>query len=844
MSTLFKKHLFILPFLIVFGCKTSRNISKIDPNADAPDSTEVKVDAPEKLIYRAAESRIWDLIHTHLDLSFDWENQYVNGIAVLELSPYFFPQDDLTLDAKGFDILKVSKLTPQGQQDLSFEYDGEELDVTLDTEYTKGDKIQIRIEYIAKPNERTVGGSEAITSDKGLYFINPLGEEPNKPQQIWTQGETESNSAWFPTIDSPNERCTQEMYITVNDRFKTLSNGTLVYSQKNEDHTRTDYWKMDKPHAPYLFMLAIGEFSVVKDKWNNIPIDYWVEPEYEKYAKDVFGNTPEMMTFFSELLDYPFPWAKYSQVVVRDYVSGAMENTTASVFMEDLQITSREKLDENWDYIIAHELMHQWFGDLVTCESWSNLPLNEGFANYSEYLWNEYKYGQEEADYNNWIELNNYLSEAEAKQVPLVRYYYEDREDMFDNHSYAKAGLTLHMLRKYIGDEAFFASLNLYLKSNAFQSVEIHDLRLAFEEVTGEDMNWFFDQWYFEPGHPILDVSHTYENDSLYLYINQVQDTTIAPIYTLPVFIDVYANDEVDRYPLMVQNLSEEYQWYYPSKPNLVLFDSDQQLLGEVYHEKSDEELSFQYSNSELFIPRFEALNEIQERLDSDYAEEITKKALDDPNWRIKSLAIDLASKNEMLSDAAVLTKVESYLDHERSDVRASALSALLELDAYTYIDQLQEALKDSAYSVVGVALATYVELPDAESEVVESYADEKNVNVLLPVADYYLQNGDSTKYGWFVNKSKLLTGTDQYYFLQYLVQYMLEAPLSQQESSIEFFKNLALNGSQYYTRLMGVQGLMVVSEIEGVMPIIIEAVSKETDPRLIEFYDQLREGN
>lgn len=417
--------------LFINGCKSSQpsssNSRQSDSNVTESNTSIANSELPviEKTppIYRAAKSRIWDLLHTKLEISFNWANQLVNGIAQLELTPFLYTQENLILDAKGFDILKVSRLTRDGQIDLVYDYDGEKVDITLDREYKKGERVQVRIAYIAQPNKLEEGGSEAISSDKGLYFINPLKSDPNKPQQIWTQGETESNSAWFPTIDSPNERCTQEMFITVADKFKTLSNGKLVYSRKNEEGMRTDYWKMDKPHAPYLFMLAVGEFSVVREEGSKIPIDYWVEPAYEEYADDIFGNTPEMMTFFSELFEYPYPWDKYSQVVVRDYVSGAMENTTASVFMEDLQVTNRELLDEHWDYIIAHELIHQWFGDLVTCESWSNLPLNEGFANYGEYLWNEYKYGVEEADYNGWVELQSYLAEAETKKVPLIRYY-------------------------------------------------------------------------------------------------------------------------------------------------------------------------------------------------------------------------------------------------------------------------------------------------------------------------------------------------------------------------------------------------------------------------------------
>ncbi|MDW8288725.1 MAG: M1 family metallopeptidase, partial [Flammeovirgaceae bacterium] len=434
------------------------------------------------------------------------------------------------LDAKGFDIRRIGRIYQQDTIDLSFNYDGKKLEVLLDRVFKRNETLHLFVDYVAKPNEITVKGSEAITEDKGLYFINPLGKEKDKPRQIWTQGETEASSCWFPTFDAPNVKTKQEIFITVDTAFRTISNGTLVFQRNNNDGTRTDYWKQDKPHAPYLFAMAIGKYAEIKDQWRHVPLFYYVEPEYAPYAKDIFGNTPEMMEFFSKLLDYPYPWDKYAQVVVRDFVSGAMENTSVSIFMEQLQVDKRSLLDHHWDAIIAHELFHHWFGNLVTCESWANLPLNESFANYSEYLWLEYKYGVDEADLHWQGELEQYLNESIRKQEPLIRYYYRDKEDMFDSHSYAKGGLILHYLRKIVGEEAFRESLQLYLKQNAFKKAEIHQLRLAFEEVTGEDLNWFFDQWFLKPGHPDIFLSEQYENGVVSLTVRQRQDLQRTPL--------------------------------------------------------------------------------------------------------------------------------------------------------------------------------------------------------------------------------------------------------------------------------------------------------------------------
>jgi len=286
---------------------------------------------------------------------------------------------------------------------------------------------------------------------------------------------------------------TDEIYMTVPAKYVTLSNGKLISSIKNADGTRTDYWKMDLPHSPYLLFMGVGEFSIVKDSYKGKEVSYYVEKEYEKVARKIFGLTPEMIKFFSEkVTGIDFPWAKYAQIVGRDYVSGAMENTTSTLHGEGAQQNARELVDGNvWESTIAHELFHQWFGDLVTAESWSNITVNESFADYSEYLWNEYKYGMDAALDDNVSQMGRYFSNPADAKKDLVRFYYADKEDVFDNVSYPKGGRILNMLRHYVGDSAFFKSLNYYLTVNKFGNGSAHKLRLAFEQVTGMDLNWF-----------------------------------------------------------------------------------------------------------------------------------------------------------------------------------------------------------------------------------------------------------------------------------------------------------------------------------------------------------------
>ena len=459
--------------------------------------------------YRAAETRVNDLIHTSLDIRPDFEKKYLNGKANLLFQAYFYPTETLILDAKGLDINEVSLVSDSSRKKLKYTYDSLKLTITLDRVYKRNETYQIFIDYTSKPELLRNKGSVAITDTKGLYFINADGKDKSKPKQIWTQGETEYNSAWFPTIDSPNERMTQEISITVDTSFSTISNGLMLYSRFNNDGTRTDVWKQSVGAAPYLSMFAAGKFAVIHDKWKNIEVNYYLDPEFAGVGKKIFGNTPEMIDFFSERLGFDFPWEKYSEIVVHDYVSGAMENTGAVIFGDFMQRNDRELIDKTNEDVVSHELFHHWFGDLVTCESWSNLPLNESFATYGEYLWNEHKYGGEEADLGIQTDMNAYLnSSAKGKSPRLIRFNYEDKEDMFDNISYQKGGRILHMLRKLVGDEAFFQSLKLYVQTNKFTAVEAQNLRLAFEQVTGEDLNWIFNYWCFRKLHPILDFKY------------------------------------------------------------------------------------------------------------------------------------------------------------------------------------------------------------------------------------------------------------------------------------------------------------------------------------------------
>jgi len=665
--------------------------------------------------YRAFATKINDLVHTKLDAKFDYSNSYLNGKAWITLKPHFYPTDSLQLDAKGFKINKVEIVKTGGKNGtLKYSYDSSFLNITLDRTYKASETYTVYIDYVAMPNNLKTQGSAAINDAKGLYFINPKGEEKDKPTQIWTQGETESTSAWVPTIDKPNQKTTNEFYMTVPAKYVTLSNGKLMSQIKNADGTRTDYWKMDQPHAPYLFFMGVGEYAIVKDTYKGKEVNYYVEKEYEKVAKKIFGNTPEMMKFFSEkVTGIEYPWVKYSQIVGRDYVSGAMENTTATLHQESAQQDARELMDGNgWEGTIAHELFHQWFGDYVTAESWSNLTVNESFANYSEVLWDEYKYGKDAGDAHNNSDMVGYIGSGSSAK-DLARFYYRDKEDMFDAVSYNKGGRILHMLRNYVGDDAFFKSLNKYLTDNKFGNGSAHKLRLAFEAVTGKDLNWYWNQWYFGAGHPKLDISYFYNEQDKFVSVYVKQTQSGDKVFKLPFTIDVYVGGKKARYDVWMNNKVDTFSFAANAKPDLVNVDANKILLTEKKDAKTLAEYAFQYRNAGNYMDRKEAVDFAFKKAKDSEAMAVLIAALNDKYKDLRIKAIQAFTTNT--PDAATIAKLEAIAKTDANRVvRAEAIDILGGLKEAKYKDLFTKGTADSSYSVAGASLEALSELDAA----------------------------------------------------------------------------------------------------------------------------------
>lgn len=765
-------------------------------DGDSPSSATIPDSLP---IYHAAYTQTNDLIHTKLDLKFDWANRQVNGKALLTIKPYFKPVSSVTLDAKNLDIKSI---TFEGKSEqLKYSNDGTSLVVQLGKTFNRQETYKLAIDYTGNPEKASGFNSEAITSNKGLFFINHDGKDKEKPMQIWTQGETEWNSRWMPTIDKPLERCTQEVYLTVEDKYKTLSNGVLVSSKKNTDGTRTDYWKMDLPHAPYLFMLAVGEFAVVQDKWERakgdiVPLMYYVEPKFEKEAKNIFPYTPELLSFFSQKLGVKYPWPKYAQIVVRDYVSGAMENTTSVIFGDFMQKSSRELIDvKTNELVVAHEMFHHWFGDLVTCESWSNLTLNEGFANYSEYLWLEHKYGRDEADKQRATEFEGYLGSVGGGEGahPLIHFHYSTKEDMFDAHSYNKGGLALHMLRSYLGDDVFFIALKQYLEKHQFTAVEVDELRMAFEDVSGEDLHWFFDQYYLKAGHPELFVASVVDNNQLSVSLEQTQDPNYHPaIFKLPVTIEIHSNGSKKRETVWMTRRKQTFTFPINGTPDLVVVDPDDDLLAVINHEKDQAQLAFQYKNVPGYKHKAEALNLLDPEADAT-ANQIFKMALSDPFWDLRRIAATRAD----VSDASVnATLIQLAKSDAHSEVRATALTRLTESGDNGLTALAKEVLaKEQAYPVLAQALSLLAEIdPESAKTEVSKFENDGTPSMVMALGDVYGKLGDPSKLSFFEKNLAKVDGFEAIGFFGNYTQLLVAADAPTQLKAVASLKSIGTN--------------------------------------------------
>lgn len=795
---------------------------------------------------RTSEELKFDLIHTELHVKPQWVDQTLEGRAVLTLKPYFYPQKTLRLNAREMVINSVTS----GKQALKYENDGRYLSIALDREYSSEDTLRIEILYLAQPGKIREEEGEENKSEKGLFFINPEGKIRGLPTQFWTQGETQCNSAWFPTLDSPNQNHTQDIYITLEKKYTTLSNGLLVSSTDKGNGLKTDHWSQRLPHAVYLTMMAAGDFVKVTDKnFSRFEVSYYLEPEYAPYAQGIFGRTPEMIAYFEELLGVPYPWEKYAQVPIRKFMSGAMENTTATTHASSVLKSDHQLVDGHDDAVIAHELFHHWFGNYVTCESWAQLPLNEAFANYSEFLWATHKYGKEEGDFAYLTDLQNYLAESEEKQVPLIRFNYRSSEDMFDAHSYQKGGRVLHTLRTEVGDKAFFTALNRYLKAHAFQTAEVEDLRIAFEKVTGRDLKWFFDQWFKGAGHPVVRLSRSTGSNVLQLTAEQLTDSLGNGIFRTGLPLRVISSEGVKDTVLVLTQSSETFRIPYKGNFKNYIPNPDGYFLGVVQDDRTVDELIHQYETSPEVYARMAGmelaayLTGSEEPLNDKKIRNLYSKALTDKFWRIRQMAVQRFNDYDGEDFLQIEKALEKAITEDpASNVRADALLSVRNFQNPFHVELAGKAMRDTSYSVRAAALEILLanQVPETDS-LVAAYEHVNDGQLFGVIANYFVTTERPGKAQWMVDRMQLMEGMDLYQYMGLLASYLVIGDPAELNMALPFIRDAAIHDAVWFARMSAVRVLYALKDLsEEAAKAFSEAVKAEKDERLINYYQQL----
>jgi aminopeptidase N len=652
---------------------------------------------------REERSREFDAIHYRVELRFNVEDKSFEGKSTMTLSPLRDGFQRCDLDAE---VLKVRKASIASTRSLSFAQVGGSISISLDRSYDAGDTLDVTIEYSWKQgpaNNEAFGMSPGY--DISLRFLD---ETADHPALIQTLSFPTGARHWFPCYDHPNDKATYEFIATVPDSYSVLANGRLVSIGHDPQGGGTTYhWSQELPHSTYLTVLTAGPYAVLRDSLESLPISYWV------YAKDAanawrsFRKTPEIIDFFASMYDVSYPWVKYDQITVPG-IGGGSESTSATILGQSTIHDERADQDFPSHWLVAHEAAHQWWGDLVTLRDWGHTWINEAFATYGEYLYSRYSLGNDEGSVNLLEKKNAYLREANTRfKRPIVLDRWRFPNDNFDRHTYQKGAAVLHMLRSILGDDDYSKVNTTFLRKHAFGSADTHDFQIAVEEVTGQDFSWFFDQWLYRPGHPVLEISAEWDatEELLRMRVRQLQDTSGGiPVFKLPVVIGITNRETVTSHTVWVDNREEVFTFACAEEPLLVRFDRGNTLLKEWSFTKSTSELLYQLGYDDV-VGRMWSAGELSGRLDEPGVKQaLRQSALEDPFWAVRRSAIRAHSSQGGGTELEELLTI--CVQDTNSKVRVAAISALGDLHKPELTALFVEQLKnDDSYLVQAEAV-------------------------------------------------------------------------------------------------------------------------------------------
>ncbi|HII46466.1 M1 family metallopeptidase [Pyrobaculum aerophilum] len=585
----------------------------------------------------------FEVSHMQLDITIDVEGGWVEGVVRYRAKAKK-DRAAVVLDAMEMEILEASH---------EYFYDGSKVEIK--PEWKRGDPVEIYVKYRTRPRA-------------GMYFI-----KTGKGYYVWTQGESEYNRYWVPLPDSPNIKFPWTVAITVPKPYIAGSNGVLI-EVKDRGERQTFVWDLKHPMSPYLLAIAVGDFEIHREKCGDVVLEFYIPRYVDDRWRFSFYNTCRIMQFFSEYLGVPFPYERYAQVVVPEFIYGGMENTTFTI-LTDWTIHDKhahcpytgfpcpEREDFSSDPLVAHEMAHMWFGDLVTAKDWAHIAINESFATFIEALWTEAHKGREEYLYEIYTNFKTYLGEFSRRYSrPIVTNLYKIPDEVFDRHAYEKGSVVLHTLRSILGDDVFRKALKLFLERHRYKAVDFEDLRKAFEETAGRDLEWFWRQFWYSAGHPVLKVSWSYSEGAIKLQIKQAQGEDSYPVYTLPLEIKIVYEDGRREVKEVFLNMKEVTLYIEGGKPKYICVD-----------------------------PSFKIIK----ALDLQYPLESAVAMIDDDDMYCKIQAIEVLKKNGSPRAVNALAKA---VGDKFWGVAAEAARALGEIGTEEAMAKLTEAFKKSLH--------------------------------------------------------------------------------------------------------------------------------------------------
>ncbi|MFP3318217.1 MAG: M1 family aminopeptidase [Thermoplasmata archaeon] len=603
-------------------------------------------------------------VHIFVDLYPDFKERKIVGFEKITLKAIYDDLETVELDAYEMNINHVK----YDSIECKFNYDGRKIVIFLPKKIKKDSNIDLEIEYSAKPK-------------RGIFFIGPDEYYPKKPLQLWSQGEDEDTRYWLVCYDFPNERSTTEIRITIPSEFYAISNGTLV-NDEYKDGKRIMHWRENFPHPIYLTSIAAGKFFIYEDEIDNIKLHYIVPEEMRNFIKRSFINTPDMIRHFSRIIRFPYPYQKYSQVVVNDFIVGGMENINATTLTEFTLHDEKAHNDYMSEGLVSHELAHQWFGDMITCRDWSHAWLNEGFATYMNAVYFEHFLGYDDFLYELYQDELNYKNEFSSDYArPIVTNIYQYPGELFDRHLYEKASRVLHMLRDELGDEKFWSFINSYLNTFTGKSIDTYDFINLLKEKTGKSMEFFFDQWIFHAGHPVLDVSYTYDNSKniLKLTFEQKQGGKEIPdVFIFKLKIAFYHGVKREVKEIRVSERKQDFN-FQMDMPDAISIDPENTILKEIKFERTQRMLIHQirYGNT---MEKIEGMSALSKMGGSDAIECLMEQALGENFWAVRREAIINLGKMKTEGALRALIKIKESLSGNKlvdSRVRAAISEAL-----------------------------------------------------------------------------------------------------------------------------------------------------------------------